>query len=104
MPAAGAVIELAQNEGRARSDITPMDFPLIQRMLGAVSEHMHAVRTELWRRYLALIVDGLRSPQNGVQPLSEPALTMDEWEQAQEPVAPPRCHARWSPPGRLPAR
>jgi hypothetical protein len=47
-----------KEQGRLRSDILPPDLPLIQLMLGAVTEHF--AEPELWRRYLALILDGMR--------------------------------------------
>ena len=57
-PLVGQLVARAKAQGRLRSDILPPDLPLIQLMLGAVTEHF--AEPELWRRYLALIIDGLR--------------------------------------------
>jgi hypothetical protein len=57
-PLVGQLVARAKAQGRLRSDILPLDLPLIQLMLGAVTEHF--AEPELWRRYLALIIDGLR--------------------------------------------
>jgi AcrR family transcriptional regulator len=57
-PLVGQLVARAKAQGRLRSDILPPDLQLIQRMLGAVTEHF--AEPELWRRYLALILDGLR--------------------------------------------
>jgi AcrR family transcriptional regulator len=57
-PLVGQLVARAKAQGRLRSDILPPDLPLIQLMLGAVTEHF--AEPELWRRYLALILDGMR--------------------------------------------
>jgi hypothetical protein len=45
-------------------------------MVSAVAEYARAVRPEIWRRYLALVLDALRPVP--ATPLPEPALTPDE--------------------------
>jgi AcrR family transcriptional regulator len=57
-PLVGQLVARAKAQGRLRSDILPPDLPLVQLMLGAVTEHF--AEPELWRRYLALILDGMR--------------------------------------------
>ena len=56
-----------------REDVEPYDSPLIAIMLGAVMDRSRDVEPELWRRYLAIILDGLR-PQ-AATPLPIPALS-----------------------------
>jgi AcrR family transcriptional regulator len=56
-----------------REDVEPFDSPLIAIMLGAVMDRSRDVEPELWRRYLAIILDGLR-PQ-AATPLPIPALS-----------------------------
>jgi AcrR family transcriptional regulator len=43
-----------------REDVEPFDSPLIAMMLGAVMDRSRDVEPELWRRFLGLILDGLR--------------------------------------------
>lgn len=57
-PLVEQLVARAKAQGRLRSDILPPDLPVIQLMLGAVTEHF--AEPELWRRYLALILDGMR--------------------------------------------
>ena len=78
LPVVTALIERAQREGVLRDDIRPTDFPFIELMLTAAAEYAAHVRPEIWRRYLALIVDGLRPRRDGTTPLPEPALVPEE--------------------------
>ncbi|MFF4476755.1 TetR/AcrR family transcriptional regulator [Streptomyces sp. NPDC001520] len=80
-PAVTAVITRAQQAGQLRDDIEPSDFPLIQLMLGAVTQHSRNVTPELWKRYLTLILDGLRHERDRPTPLAHPALDQDEFDQ-----------------------
>lgn len=63
-----------------RRDLVPPDFPILQLMVGAVTDHTG--RPELWRRYLAILIDGLRA-QPG-RPTSLPAFegTDEEFQDA----------------------
>src|SRR3954453_1843575 len=59
----GLVTELfdrAKAAGVVRADAAPFDAPLIQFMLGAVMDRSRDVEPDLWRRYLQLVLDGLR--------------------------------------------
>lgn len=60
-PASTALIARARNAGMLRPGIEPSDLPLIQFMLSAAVEYTDQVDPGLWRRYLALMLDGLRS-------------------------------------------
>jgi hypothetical protein len=44
-----------------RSDIGALDLPMLTLMVGQVIDFSHEVEPDLWRRYLALLLDGLRS-------------------------------------------
>ncbi|MGW3952117.1 TetR/AcrR family transcriptional regulator [Streptomyces sp. NPDC004752] len=81
-PLIEAVIKRAQQAGQLRDDIVPTDFPLIQLMLGAVTERSRAVAPELWKRYVILILDGLRHDRDRPTPLIHPALGQEEFDQA----------------------
>lgn len=80
-PAVSAVLTRAQQAGQLRDDIEPSDFPLIQLMLGAVTQHSRNVTPELWKRYLTLMLDGLRPERDHPTPLAHPALDQDELAQ-----------------------
>lgn len=77
-PVVTAMIDRAQREGVLRDDIQPTDVPFIELMLSAAAEYAAHVRPGIWRRYLALIIDGLRPSRDGITPLPEPALVPEE--------------------------
>jgi AcrR family transcriptional regulator len=57
--AVDVLIARAQEQGRLRPDVGPADFPILQLMVGAVTDHTGT--PELWRRYLRIVLDGLRA-------------------------------------------
>lgn len=66
-PTVDVIVARAQEQGTLRLDAVPLDFPIVQLMLGAVSDHTG--QPELWRRYLVLLLDGLRArPENTRMP------------------------------------
>ena len=87
-PAVTAVFDRARAAGHLRADAAPTDVPVILRMIAGVAEYAGEVRPELWRRYLALVVDGLRAEgaedagRPPAPPLPEPALTIPELDEA----------------------
>jgi AcrR family transcriptional regulator len=72
-PLARRLVERAQADGSLRADFTPEDLPLVFMTAGRVIEAAHAVSPELWRRYLGLLLDGLRT--EGASPLPRGPLT-----------------------------
>ncbi|MGC0373021.1 TetR/AcrR family transcriptional regulator [Streptomyces sp. SAI-229] len=93
-PAISAVIARAQEDGSLRDDIEPTDFALIQIMLGAATQHTRSVTPDLWRRYLTLILDGLRTHRDAPSPLSHRALTQGELDQSHVLTPKPSTSAR----------
>ncbi|PFG41485.1 TetR family transcriptional regulator [Isoptericola jiangsuensis] len=81
-PAVEALITRAQESGHLRTDIAPTDFPLIQLMLGAVTERSRDVAPDLWRRYVTLLLDGLRTHRDSPTPLGTPALSSDDLDRS----------------------
>jgi AcrR family transcriptional regulator len=53
------LVARAQRQGMLRSDVIPADFAVLQLMIGAVTDHTD--QPDLWRRYLGIVVDGLRA-------------------------------------------
>ncbi|HWG60776.1 MAG TPA: helix-turn-helix domain-containing protein [Streptosporangiaceae bacterium] len=76
-PVVTRMVERAQAAGVLRPDLQPTDIPLLEFMLASVAEYAQDVRPDIWRRYLALIMDGLRSG-SAISPLPEKALSPDE--------------------------
>lgn len=85
-PAVTAMVERAQQAGAVRADFRPTDVPLIEFMLAAGAEYTQHVRPGLWRRYLALVLDGLMPCRTGTSALPEPALSPAEMEAAMRSV------------------
>jgi AcrR family transcriptional regulator len=91
LPLVVALVERAQAQGSLRADLEPTDLPLLQLMLGSLSECTRDVDPEIWRRYLGIVTDGLRARRAEPSPLQRPALTPDQTQ----------CTMRaWRPPGR----
>jgi hypothetical protein len=55
-------------------------------MVGAIAEFSQPVNPDVWRRYLALILDGLRAPEHARSPLPGPALTAQQLDDAKRLV------------------
>src|ERR1700728_1907789 len=79
-PTVDAIVARAQQQGTLRADVVPADFPILQLMVGAVSDHTG--QPGLWRRYLAIIVDGLRARQDEASSLPGLPVCDDELQQA----------------------
>ena len=60
LPVVEELVARAQAEGELRPDVSARDLPMVSLMLGQVIEFSHDQAPELWRRYLALLLDGLR--------------------------------------------
>lgn len=66
-PAVMRLLARAQEQGMLRADVVPTDFPVLQLMTAAVSEFDPG--SDAWRRYLAILIDGLRArPDVGALP------------------------------------
>jgi AcrR family transcriptional regulator len=78
LPLLGALVERARDAGALRADIEPQDVPLIQMMIGEVIDRTRDVEPELWRRYLELVLCGLRADPDPAAPLSVEAPSVDQ--------------------------
>jgi AcrR family transcriptional regulator len=89
VPQITKLVERAQQDGYLRPDLSPTDMPIFGLMTGTVSEFAGHVDARLWRRYVAILLDGIR--QRGDQtPLTINALEEEELETAMQ---------RWQPAG-----
>jgi AcrR family transcriptional regulator len=78
LPVVTRLVERAQQDGKLRADLRPTDIPLMEFMLGTAAEYAGDVRPGIWRRYLAILLDGLRPSREGTSPLPEEALSPAE--------------------------
>jgi AcrR family transcriptional regulator len=72
-PLIDELVRRAQQQGTVRSDITAGDIAMIMWGAGGIAEIAGSVAPNLWRRYLVLILDALRTPT--ASQLPEPPLT-----------------------------
>lgn len=68
------LFERAQAAKVIRPDAAPQDVAAIFSMLGPAFEMSRATSSELWRRYLALMLDGLRPMGQRPMPVPPPSL------------------------------
>ncbi len=64
------LIRRAQDQGSLRADFVPEDVPLLLMANAGVVRVMRAAAPEAWRRFVGLILDGLRA--DGARPLPPP--------------------------------
>lgn len=92
-PRGQALLERAKAAGKVRPDIDVSDMPLLQMMVAAIAEVAPPDRPDLWRRFLALLIDGMR-PEGAPRPeLPGPPLDFDAIEDVM---------CRWRPPRSAP--
>jgi len=60
-PKVGRLVARAQESGQLRADFEITDMPVLQLMLTAVMEYAGDVAPDIWRRYLAVVLDGMRA-------------------------------------------
>lgn len=87
-PLVQRLLDRAQQAGQVRSDLQVTDIPLLVFMLAEMSQLVRDAAPEIWRRYLTLILDGMRPRRDGVTPLPVPALAPDEMEKSMRQTAP----------------
>jgi AcrR family transcriptional regulator len=87
-PLVTRLVERAQAAGQLRSDLRPTDIPFILFVLAEAAQFARPVSPQIWRRYLALVLDGLRPEREGVSPLPVPALLPGEFEMTVRQSAP----------------
>lgn len=66
-----ALVERAQAAGAVRADVTGLDVILMMCVPAHVVSFVPGAAPDLWRRYLALVIDGLRP--EGAHPLGPPS-------------------------------
>ena len=84
LPIVTSVFEAAQADGHLRADVAPTDFPMILRMLGGIADATREIRPDVWRRYLDLLLDGLRADRDGVTSFTVPPLDYADIDRVKE--------------------
>ncbi len=89
-PLVERLVQRAQAAGQLRADVRPTDIPFIVFMLTEATHLVNAANPDIWRRYLTLILDGMRPGRDGVTPLPVAALLPEEMEKSMRQAAPRR--------------
>jgi AcrR family transcriptional regulator len=87
-PLVSRLVERAQAAGQLRPDLRPTDIPFIIFVLTEAAQFARQTSPGIWRRYLTLILDGLRPQRDGVTPLPVAALDPDEFANTMRQNAP----------------
>ncbi len=77
-PLVSRLVSRAQADGSLRADLAPTDLPLLQIMLGSLSECTRDTDPEVWRRFLGIITDGMRTSREQPSALACDALTPEQ--------------------------
>ncbi|WP_422743300.1 TetR/AcrR family transcriptional regulator [Mycobacterium sp. WMMD1722] len=77
------LVERARADGYLRPDVESTDMPVLGLLAGTVSEWAGQVEPQLWRRYVALLLDGMRQCQ-GQRPLEVEALDENRMDAAMQ--------------------
>jgi AcrR family transcriptional regulator len=73
-PLGTRLVQRAKEAGALRADFNPADVPILMLMLMPVLDSARDVEPELWRRYLQIVIQGLRAEPTPPEPLSTPPL------------------------------
>ena len=80
-PWVSKLVARAKRDGYLRPEVSSTDMPLLGLMTGAVSEYAGDMSVDLWRRYVAVLLQGMRC-QPGLERLPVDALSQDELQAA----------------------
>jgi AcrR family transcriptional regulator len=74
----------AQAAGELRADFRHDDLPVLHVILGSGADFLADAAPDAWRRYLGIVLDGLRSHRHGATPLPVDVPSSAALEQAME--------------------
>ena len=89
-PLVSAIIDRAREEGVLRSDFDSTDAIFIQVALAAVIDKTRGISPVLYRRYLMMFLDGIRSDKGTLSELPVPPLSVDQTHRSMAPDQPRR--------------
>ena len=72
------LVDRAKEQGAIRPDVDQTDLFFLQMALAAIIDRTRGLAPDLYRRYLAMWLDGVRVPRGDFTPLPSPALTADQ--------------------------
>jgi AcrR family transcriptional regulator len=81
-PRIGPLVPRAREAGVLRPDVEISDIPMLVFMVVGVAEYTRAVDPDIWRRYLAIVLDGLRADSKLPYPpldFAQMTKAMDKW-------------------------
>ncbi|MDQ2812870.1 MAG: TetR/AcrR family transcriptional regulator [Actinomycetota bacterium] len=86
-PVVADIVRRAQAAGMLRPDVTEQDLALVPAMLAPIVANAQGIDDELWRRVLALVLDGFRAGHADALPGTPPApeavdTIMSNWNTA----------------------
>ena len=91
-PPVSELVARACADGYLRPEVEGTDMPILSLLAGTVSEWAGHVEPQLWRRYVAILLDGLRQ-RPGQQRLPVDALREDQMDTAMRGWHPAGCPA-----------
>ena len=77
-PLGAKLVQRAKDAGALRADFQPEDLPMLVLMLTTILDSARDVDPELWRRYLEIVIQGLRAQPDPPAPLTTPALASSQ--------------------------
>jgi len=89
-PLVGALVAKAQAGGQIRADLAGTDIAFIGLMLSSAAEYAHDVQPDIWRRYLALLIDGMYATRDQASALPVAAVSPPQMEIVMRRRAPRR--------------
>lgn len=92
VPVLTELVERAQGDGYLRPEVSSTDMPLFGLLSGTVSEFAGNVDPDLWRRYVAILLEGMRyhADQSPIPVQALCSESLDIAMQSWEPAGPPR--------------
>jgi hypothetical protein len=67
----------AQESGQLRPDAAAQDVPMLQLMIGTIIDLSRDFEPDLWRRFLSIVLRGLRADPGPPEPLEQPPPAPD---------------------------
>ena len=79
--AVGELVARAQRAGKLRKDVVPDDVPMLMCGIGRMTRVDSKGSASSWRRYVAIVLDGLRSPGSAPLPPAGPTSAPEAFSQ-----------------------
>jgi AcrR family transcriptional regulator len=68
-PLATVLVARARESGQLRADAAAQDIPMLQLMIGTIIDLSRDFEPDLWRRFLSIVLQGLRAEPGPPEPL-----------------------------------